>query len=1221
MIAAMPSLDAPNEPKIRRLFLEAVEKPTLKERDAYLDVACHGDVALRARLGVLLRSHREDQFLETPGVEVEPAVPAPNLMAAENPGDLIGRYQLLEKIGEGGCGVVYLAEQSEPVRRRVALKVIKLGMDTRSVIARFEAERQALAMMDHPNIAKVFDAGATDAGRPYFVMELVRGVRITDYCDQNNLPIADRLILFTQVCQAIQHAHQKGIIHRDIKPSNILVTLHDGVPVPKVIDFGIAKATTDQRLTDKTLFTAIEHFIGTPAYMSPEQAEMSGLDIDTRSDIYSLGVLLYELLTGSTPFDAKELMASGIDAIRKTIREQEPVRPSTKLGQTLVAAGVSRLQSSTSDTPGSEEEVRTCSRPVLQLKQTIALLRGDLDWIVMKCLEKDRARRYETANGLASDLQRHLNNEAVLARPPSAAYRFLKLVRRNKLAFAAATVVTLALVLGLAVSSWQMVAARHARDGEQQQRMEAQAAQKVAAAQAQKASESERRSRRLLYASDMNLAQQALKLNNVGRARRLLDRNRPQSGEEDLRGWEWRYLWQLTRSSALVTLTNRPVRGTAVSFSPDGTRLAVGWDGGRVDLWDVPGRRWVRTLTERGHRHHLGKAAFSPVRNLLAASGLGEVVLHDLDAGQESILWRAPDQGPWDIRDLSFSTDGSRVVIYAGSVEKFGDAVWVMNVSSSRIEGRYPTLCSLSGLHGAARLSPDNRRLYLARTDFANYRYSIQCLDVTTGQELWQTERERDYGLTTLALSPDGKVLASGSGFEDPAIRVWDAATGKRLYRLDGHTGWVCKLAFTGDGQRLISAASDQSIRFWDTSTWTETKVLRGHTDEVYALAISESAQLAASAGRNGDLLLWKGDEKSAADGYRRLPEKLRSKEVFPLDHSRVLLLPSSQPPELVDLKSDASPVSLPGIESSTNVSGFFGTNILCQWNGDNQILIHEWRGTRFVQQGAISLSSHTPPKEFSYHPSRQLLAWTEATPSMLVSLASLSTPGRRIELRSDVLALVFLQFSDDGKYLVATGKNDHFLRAWNVETGLIAASINERVRAVNFAAGGRVLVVAVEQGNDHEIRFYDLNHPVQPPRRVSGKGYATALAVSPDGGLVASATGAGGVSLFDPFKGDIIESVHAHLNGPNGVTFSPDGRRLISTAGGREAVKLWDVGNRQELLTLGGTGSLLEAAGWSADGDLILAGPPWQAWRAPSWEEIAMAEAKDQTKDKKAGR
>jgi serine/threonine protein kinase/tetratricopeptide (TPR) repeat protein len=368
-----------------------------------------------------------------------------SLPVTEKPGDMIGRYKLLQQLGEGGCGVVYMAEQEEPVRRRVALKVIKLGMDTKSVIARFEAERQALAMMDHPNIAKVLDAGSTDAGRPFFVMELVRGIRITEYCDQNRLNTEERLKLFIQVCQAIQHAHQKGIIHRDIKPSNILVTLHDGVPVPKVIDFGIAKATQG-RLTDQTLFTAFEQFIGTPAYMSPEQAEMSGLDVDTRSDIYALGVLLYELLTGKTPFDVKELLAAGLDKLRHTIREEEPERPSTKL-QTMTG----------------DDLTTTAKRRHTDAPRLIHLVRGDLDWIVMKTLEKDRTRRYETATGLALDVQRHLINEPVTARPPSNVYRLQKMVRRNALLVGAVAAVIVALAAGFGLSLFLFVRERAAR--------------------------------------------------------------------------------------------------------------------------------------------------------------------------------------------------------------------------------------------------------------------------------------------------------------------------------------------------------------------------------------------------------------------------------------------------------------------------------------------------------------------------------------------------------------------------------------------------------------------------------------------------------------------------------------------------------------------------------------------------------------------------------------
>ena len=437
-----------NDPAERedQVFADALLVPP-GERAVFLDRVCRGDVGLRRRIEALIFAHESaGKFMPEPRADGpadrDPASTRPDPI--DHPGSRIGRYKLLQQIGEGGCGVVWMAEQEEPVRRRVALKVIKLGMDTKAVIARFEAERQALALMDHPNIARVLDAGATDAGRPFFVMELIPGVPITKYCDQHNLPTAGRLGLFAQVCHAVQHAHQKGVIHRDLKPSNILVTLQDGEPVPKVIDFGIAKAAQG-RLTDHTLFTAFEQFIGTPAYMSPEQAEMSGIDIDTRSDIYSLGVLLYELLTGRPPFDPKSLLQAGLDEIRRVIREVEPLKPSTRL-----------------NTLADSDRDSTARQRGTAPAQLSLLLRGDLDWIVMKALEKNRNRRYETASGLALDIQRHLHNEPVFARPPTAGYRISRLIRRNRLAFAAGGLVALALVAGTVISTAQALRARRA---------------------------------------------------------------------------------------------------------------------------------------------------------------------------------------------------------------------------------------------------------------------------------------------------------------------------------------------------------------------------------------------------------------------------------------------------------------------------------------------------------------------------------------------------------------------------------------------------------------------------------------------------------------------------------------------------------------------------------------------------------------------------------------
>jgi serine/threonine protein kinase/Tol biopolymer transport system component len=413
--------------RVREIFEAAVEE-TGEERERVLDRLCGGDAALRARVKSLLAAHDQaDDALASPTVVHANQAAAAALEQLDGPvdepaGTRIGPYKLLERIGEGGFGVVYMAEQEEPIRRRVALKIIKPGMDSKQVIARFEAERQALALLDHPSIARVLDAGATDAGRPYFVMELVRGIPINEYCDANTLSTRERLDLFREVCNAIHHAHQKGIIHRDIKPNNILVTLHDGTPVPKIIDFGVAKAT-NQRLTEKTLFTNYNQFIGTPAYMSPEQAALGGLEIDARSDIYSLGVLLYELLTGTTPIDSDSLKRAAYLEVMRMLRDDEPERPSTRLSTMGGAAtGVAKMRQ---------------ADPHALAK----LLRGDIDWMVMKALEKKRDRRYETAAAFAADITRFFGEQPITARPPSTIYRAGKFARRHRRSLAAAGVI------------------------------------------------------------------------------------------------------------------------------------------------------------------------------------------------------------------------------------------------------------------------------------------------------------------------------------------------------------------------------------------------------------------------------------------------------------------------------------------------------------------------------------------------------------------------------------------------------------------------------------------------------------------------------------------------------------------------------------------------------------------------------------------------------------
>ena len=835
------------KPTQEEIFAEALERATPEARAAYLQGACADDDALRQRVEALLRSHEKaGGFMGKLPLAVATQtllISSSMAVVTEKPGDRIGHYKLLQQIGEGGCGVVYVAEQEKPIRRRVALKVIKLGMDTKSVIARFEAERQALALMDHPNIAKVLDAGATETGRPFFVMELVRGIRITDYCDQNNLPTEDRLKLFMLVCSAIQHAHQKGIIHRDIKPSNILVTLHDGVPVPKVIDFGIAKATNDQRLTDKTVYTALDQFIGTPAYMSPEQAEMSGLDIDTRSDIYALGVLLYELLTGKTPFDAKRLVAAGLDGIRHIIREEEPPRPSTRLS-TLAA----------------EEQTTTANCRRTDAPRLINLVRGDLDWVVMKCIEKDRTRRYESASGLARDLERHSNNEPVLARSPSAVYRFQKLVRRNRLAVTAGAVVALVLLLGLVGTTWQALRATRAQQVTDQQRQHAESEARRAdlsanaeRTQRKKAEKAERRANEALSMSLVAEGERLVREDAAGKALAFFARAVRLDGSNRVAGM--RIVSLLNQRSFPLPLAQRPESlGTPTNADNSASLSETNSDGNKdlilreKSVIDPKSGRELSKVVFGGEAD--SEPVFSANQDKMAILTSSNKVEVFFTRTGEPVLPSITARHIGGFRTLLFTPDG-RELIVGGSGR---GAIEVWDLVSKR-----PSFKKLREASTVMALdtSADGRRLVAGiRTGEA------QLWDLRTGLRAGEPCPGR-VNILEAALDPEGCFLTTrcqsrhGEGELKPQERFWDVRPGRAIPIALWHPGPVRRALYDSTGSWVGTLCGDGTVRVWraeDGSLISE-PALPGELVET--MAFSPDATCVALGGTSGAVGVW----------------------------------------------------------------------------------------------------------------------------------------------------------------------------------------------------------------------------------------------------------------------------------------------------------------------------------------------------------------------------
>jgi WD40 repeat protein/serine/threonine protein kinase len=1161
--------DMPSPQNREEALFQAAVQLTGAERAAFLNGACLGDDALRQRLEALLAAHDEPDELLPKGAPA--VVKTIKLDMSEAPdeavGQTLGRYKLLERLGEGGCGVVYVAEQTQPVRRRVALKVIKLGMDTKQVVARFEAERQALAMMDHPNIAKVLDAGTTEVGRPYFVMELVRGIRITDYCDQNQLSTKERLELFIKICQAIQHAHQKGIIHRDIKPSNILVTLHDGVPVPKVIDFGIAKAT-EGRLTDATVYTQLHQFIGTPAYMSPEQAEMSGLDIDTRSDIYSLGVLLYELLAGSTPFDGKELMSLGIDAMRKTIREKEPVRPSTRFA-----------------TLKGEELTTTAKRRSADKSKLMHQLKGDLDWIVMKCLEKDRTRRYETANGIAADLKRHLNNEPIVARPPSSAYRFQKLVRRNKLAFAAAGAVAAALLLGIIGSTAQAIRATHAKQAalaaqasEAEQRQLADAARVSETKLREQAQTDELTARQRAYASDMNVAMQELHGNNLGRALDLLNRQRPQPGQKDLRGWEWRYLWSQTHSDAAFTLCQKSGEIHSLAASSDGNYLAVGtYHKGGLSVWDLRTRQEMAHLAENDLRVH---SAFSPTEPLLAfagvnvpASGPAQFTLHLWNAATRHMVAEIPLDGYCE--GLAFSQDGKSVVTLLDGSSSAGGHIILWRVSDGTRLTSYASKPDAIDPATGFAATPD---LSLAAYVYGPPKPQKVCVvDLRTGKELWTAVAAPEY-ITALAFSTDGKTLASADGFGDSDIDLWDVATGKKIGQLEGHKGWVGSLVFWPDGKKLASASADQTIRIWDVASQKCLDVLRGHRGEVWRLALLPDGKTLVSGGKDGMVCVWDTSMTHPRQENITWPVTIRAWSFAPDSRS------------VVALDQDGQVARWTGIDFQEKEPVLeTGTNTLNAWHLDY----------RFSQDGRFLAIGATNGVVSIWDVSRQVL-WRQLTNTV------------------DYVAP--MEFLANGNKLVTESEHPRSLNEWDLMTGLKIQSwaCPTPFQGAFALSPDEQLCVAIGYEGDVVTRNLTDDSNIGLPLEDSE---AAGAAFSSNGKIFAVASELANARVWDTKTWKEVATLGGFQLGAQSVAFAPDSRRLATGSGaGAQALKLWDTDSWQDVLTLQSSGSVFYEPAFSPDGNSVGAlsdAGILHVWRAPSWAEINAAEAQEKSEVK----
>ena len=1119
---AKPAPPEPIEPmEDIEIHFNAPENATPAELAAYLDEACGGDSDLRSRVEALFAAadSRQEFMAQAPVENLDEMVSADVLH--EDVGQTIGKYKLLQRIGEGGFGVVYMADQSAPVKRRVALKIIKLGMDTRQVVARFEAERQALAMMDHPNIATVHDAGATGSGRPYFVMELVRGIPITEFCEEQGLDTRARLALFIDVCSAVQHAHQKGIIHRDLKPSNVIVTLHDDKAVPKVIDFGVAKAT-QQDLTDKTLFTQFEQFIGTPAYMSPEQAQMSGLDIDTRSDIYSLGALLYELLTGTTPFNSQTLARAGQDEVKRVIREEEPPRPSTRL---------------------TELQRRATSQP--QARVPGSTVARDLDWIVMKALEKDRRRRYETANGLAADVRRHLADEPVEAGAPSTLYRLGKYAKRHRAMVGTLAAVGTALAIAATVSTVFYFSERQSR--KTAVAAESQATKTKLAAEHGFAEELLGARKTALGMAKLAQLVREDDQNHVA-ASRLMSAIQGRNFPRVIQQFPIAYSPDISPDGSLVVTTATDEKAFQVWEMKTGERVGAPipyyFDNSRRELNRAaefhPTEPWI--LTESN--------ASSPPR--------GCVRVWNYETGKQV---GEPVTFEGATYFAKFSADGRYVISGSDSNETKVTYAETGALSFPTIEG--------SGNAFRCAVSPDGKLFAVV------YLGSAYVIDAQSGDERCPPIRHAgNHLMLSIAFSPDSQMLATGSS--DQTARLWEVATGGPVGEPLSHHARVESVEFSPDGNLLLTTSADNRVQVWDVESGDRL---------IDPIEFHRGALRSAHFHPRGHQLVTAAEEAiqvwDVGTG-RELGQRFRqawtfADAVFSPDGASILAWGPGGPCHLIEAPSEQARSQVfrhPENEYWSRLTKFVTS---ANFNPDGSLLVSGGADGK-----ARVWDSHSG-EQLKALPIRGRASWVTFNPDGSQLLASSSTGGgiriwdtRTWERLTNILAGEMTRFAafspspdEEGDWQIIDASTSTSPQIWNGRTGGAVGrpfdtdlrNTRTMIDTVAFSPDKKLVVTTSQQ---FEALLWDAETSALV-RRLDGdfgqaghSDYLRSVAFSPDGSRILTSSNDDTARLWDTATGKQLTPPMRHAGDVTYAAFSPDGRSIV-TASRDTTARVWD--------------------------------------------------------------